>query len=126
MMIRKNIFSLFIALVIVFLSFTGAGTFSHLHLPPIPNLDKLVHSIMYFTLTFALIIENRTILTSARKYAELALIPLIFGGVIEVFQSMFTTTRTGDILDFCANAVGITLSVLVWILIKRFLKPGIK
>jgi VanZ family protein len=125
-MIRKNIFSLVIALVIVVLSFTSAGTFSHLHLPPIPNLDKVVHAIMYFTLMFALIFENRTILTSPGKYAALAVIPLLFGGVIEVFQSMFTTTRTGDILDFCANAAGITLSVLVWVLIKQFRKTDAK
>jgi VanZ family protein len=125
-MVKKNILSLCIALVILFLSFTGAGTFSRLHLPDIPNLDKIVHAIMYFTLMFALIIENRAILVSLKSYLILATIPLFFGGVIEVFQSMFTTTRTGDILDFCANTIGIILSVLAWLVIKRFLKSDVR
>jgi VanZ family protein len=125
-MVRKNILSVCIALVIIFLSFTGAGTFSRLHLPAIPDLDKFVHAIMYFTLMFALIIENRSQLVSVKSYIILATIPVFFGGLIEVLQSMFTTTRTGDILDFCANAAGIILSVVVWIVIKRFLKPSVR
>jgi len=115
-----------IALVILFLSFTGAGTFSRLHLPAIPYLDKLVHAILYFTLMFALIIENRSLLVTLKNYAVLATIPVFFGGIIEVLQSMFTTSRSGDILDFCANASGIILAVLAWIMIKRFLKPGVR
>jgi VanZ family protein len=125
-MIRKNILSLFVALVIVVLSFMGAETFDRLHIPPIPNLDKVVHFIMYFTLMSALIFENRAILTSAGKYASLAVIPFLFGGAIEILQSMFTTTRTGDILDLCANTVGIIVAAGVWMIIKRFLKAGVK
>jgi VanZ family protein len=125
-MIKKNIFSLLIALVIMILSFTSSGTFSKLHLPPIPNLDKLVHIIMYFSLMLALIIENRSLLSTLKSYLPLALIPLLFGGAIEILQSMFTRTRTGDILDFCADAIGIILAILVWALIKKILKPGVR
>jgi VanZ family protein len=125
-MVRKNILSVCIAVVIVFLSFTGAGTFSRLHLPAIPYLDKLVHGIMYFTLMFALIIENRSQLDSAKSYLFLATIPAFFGALIEVLQSMFTTSRSGDILDFCADASGIVLSVFVWIVIKRFMKKEVR
>jgi len=39
---------------------------------------------------------------------------------------MFTTTRTGDILDFCADAAGIILSVVVWLIIKRFIKTDVR
>jgi VanZ family protein len=125
-MVRKNILSICVALVIIFLSFTGAGTFGKLHLPAIPHLDKYVHVIMYFSLMFALILENRSLLVSVKNYLILATIPVFFGGMIEVLQSMFTTTRTGDILDFCADAAGIALSVLVWLAIKRFLRPGVR
>lgn len=125
-MIRKNIFSLTIALIIVVLSFTGAGTFDRLHIPKIPYLDKIVHIFMYFSLMSALIFENKNILTLLRSYFALAVIPLVFGGAIEILQSMFTTTRTGDFFDFCANAVGIVLSIFVWILIKNLLKTGAK
>ncbi len=125
-MVRKNILSVCIAIVILFLSLAKASTFSRLHLPPIPNLDKIVHAIMYFALMFALIIENRAMLVSFKSYLILATIPVFFGAVVEVLQSMFTTTRTGDILDFCADAAGVFLSVLFWLLIKRFLKRDIR
>jgi len=41
-------------------------------------------------------------------------------------QSMFTTTRSGDILDFCANAAGILLSVLLWTAIRALSARRIK
>ena len=121
-MVRKNLFSLIIALVILILSFTSSGTFNRLHIPHIPNLDKIVHVCMYFSLMLALVIENRSILSDVKSYIILASIPVLFGGIIEIMQSMFTTSRTGDIMDFCFNVAGIILSVVVWLLLKRFLK----
>jgi len=125
-MVRKNILSVCVAVLILFLSFARASTFSRLHLPAIPNLDKIVHIIMYFTLMLALIIENRAILDTVKSYLILATIPAFFGAIIEIFQAMFTTTRTGDILDFCADAAGIILSVVVWLIIKRFIKTDVR
>ena len=125
-MVRKNILSLLIALVIMVLSFTSAGTFSRLHLPPIPNLDKLVHIIMYFSLMLALEIENRSLLSTARSYLSLAVIHLHFGGAIEILQSMFTRTRTGDILDYAADALGVLLAVMVWLIIRKLIKSGVR
>jgi VanZ family protein len=118
-MVKKNILSLLVACVILFLSFTGASTFNKLHLPAIPYLDKIVHSIMYFSLMSALLFENRKELNSLKSYFSLALIPLLFGGTIEIMQSMFTSSRSGDILDFCANAAGILLASGSWMLVKR-------
>lgn len=125
-MVRKNLYSLIIALVILILSFTSSGTFNRLHIPNIPNLDKVVHLIMYFSLMLALIIENRSVLSDIKSYVFLATIPVMFGGLIEILQSMFTTSRTGDIMDFCFNVTGIMLSVVVWLILKRLLKQAPK
>ncbi|HVN58458.1 MAG TPA: VanZ family protein [Bacteroidales bacterium] len=125
-MIKKNIFSLIIALIIIILSFLSGNTFSHLRLPRIPNLDKLVHATMYFALTLALVYENRNVLFSVKSCFYLALIPLVFGGTIEIMQSMFTTSRTGEFLDFFANAAGITCAVLLWLVIRSFRVGKIK
>lgn len=122
-MIRKNLFSIIVAAAILFLSFTGPGTFSSLNIPKIPYLDKLVHAGMYFTFMLALIIDNRATLKSTRNYLILSAIPFVFGSAIEIFQSLLTKYRTGDILDACFNLIGIVFASLVWIAAKR-LFPG--
>jgi len=119
-MIRKNIFSSLIALVILILSLTGQSTFGRLNIPPIPFLDKIVHTSMYFALMSALIYENRTILKGPKNYFILATIPLIFGAAIEMMQTLFTPDRSGDILDEAFNMTGILLAVVLWLLVKRF------
>jgi VanZ family protein len=118
-MVRKNIISSLIAIIILVLSLTGQSTFNKLNIPPIPYLDKLVHASMYFALMSALIFENRKILKGPKNYFILATIPLIFGAAIEMMQTLFTSDRTGDILDILFNLTGIILSVGLWLLIKR-------
>ena len=86
----------------------------------------MVHLVMYFTLMLALILENRHLLVTAGNYFFLGTIPVLFGAVIEILQSMFTSSRTGDILDFCANVTGVTISVLAWLAIKQLIKNKIK
>lgn len=118
-MIRKNIISSLIALVILILSLTGQSTFSRLNIPPIPYLDKLVHAAMYCTLMAALIYENRSILKGPKNYFILATIPLIFGAAIEMMQTLFTPDRSGDIVDEAFNLTGILLAVTIWLLVRR-------
>jgi len=125
-MVKKNILSIAIALVIIFLSFAGPGTFNKLNLTDIPHLDKIVHSGMYFVLMLALIFENRILLTSAKKYIILSTIPFLFGTAIELLQSLLTTYRTGDFFDICFNIVGIFLAIIVWIIFKKLRNPEFK
>jgi VanZ family protein len=118
-MIRKNIISSLIAIVILILSLTGQSTFGRLNIPPIPYLDKIVHASMYFALMSALIYENRAILKGPKNYFILATIPLIFGAAIEIMQTIFTADRTGDIFDEVFNLTGIILAVVLWLFVKR-------
>lgn len=118
-MIRKNTISLLVAVVILVLSFTSPGTFSKLRLPDIRYLDKLVHAAMYFMLMSALIYENRLVLKGFMAYVMLSLIPLVFGALIEIFQTLFTNARRGDFVDFLFNLAGVLLSVMIWLIIKR-------
>jgi VanZ family protein len=125
-MIKRNIFSLLVALVIIFLSFTGQETFSKFNIPPIPHLDKIVHSGMYFVFTLALIFENRTLLSSVKNYLILATIPIFFGTLIEFLQTLLTRTRTGDFFDACFNVVGVILAIFVWVLFKKYRNSEVK
>lgn len=118
-MVRKNILSSIIAIVILILSLTGQSTFSRFNIPVIPHLDKIVHASMYFALMSALIYENRSVLKGPKNYFVLATIPLIFGAAIEMMQSLFTSARSGDIFDLAFNLAGILFAIALWLLVKR-------
>ena len=44
--------------------------------------------------------------------------PLILGGLIEIIQSVFTATRSGDWYDFIADLSGILAANIFFLLIK--------
>jgi VanZ family protein len=120
MMIRKNIFSILVALVILYLSMTSSHTFDKIPLIRIPNFDKIVHLGMYFTLMSAIAFENRKIITTTGQLFKIALIPLFYGILLEILQSTLTATRTGSFYDALADGAGILISVLLWLMIKSF------
>jgi VanZ family protein len=119
-MIRKNLFSILVALVLLFLSLTNADSFSRIELGDFPNFDKLVHFGMYFILMSVIIIEHRKNLSNPLNLFLLALIPLIYGILMEILQLTLTSTRSGDFYDALADAAGVLASALIWLIIKYF------
>jgi VanZ family protein len=121
-MIKKNIFSILLTLVIIFLSFARAETFSGVNVLGISHLDKIVHACMYFTLMAVLLYENRSALNKSINFILLAIIPFGLGSLIELLQSWLTDTREGDIRDVIFNLLGIVLAGLAWWIIQRHRK----
>ena len=119
-MIRKNLFSILVALLLLFLSLTNAETFRKVQINSIPNFDKLVHFGMYFVLMTVIIIEHRKNLNNPLNLFLLALIPLSYGILMEILQLTLTSTRSGDFYDALADAAGVLASVLLWLIIKFF------
>jgi VanZ family protein len=116
-MIRKNIFSILTAAIIFYLSMANSHTFDKVPII-IPNFDKIVHFGMYFGLTSVLIFENRKTVKSDGNLFFLSLIPFFYGIILEIMQSVFTSTRTGSIFDVLADSAGIVVSILLWLWIK--------
>ena len=81
----------------------------------IPYLDKLVHLIIYAlaTVLACLFLRERSKgklpMRSALVYS--AVFMVVYGAVIEVIQTTFTTARSGELLDFAANLAGIILAL---------------
>jgi len=46
------------------------------------------------------------------------------GGLIEIVQGTCTETRSGEFLDFIADAVGCTLAIAIGLGIKKMRKRG--
>lgn len=71
--------------------------------------DKMVHFCMYFGLagiaSFNYIFLNRGEIIILKMLAFAVLVPIIYGGIIELLQDNYFD-RTGDWWDFLANTVG--------------------
>ncbi len=74
----------------------------------IPHFDKIVHFLMYLTLGFVFMFEyyihhHKTI----SKISKILILPLIYGGLMELLQLLITSYRSGDWWDMLANSCGI-------------------
>jgi len=75
-------------------------------------IDKWVHFIMYGSLSLCIWVEyfrqhRKTDYLKTTIGAVLA--PIIMSGIMELMQAYCTTCRSGDWLDFLANAIGVML-----------------
>lgn len=110
----KNFFSNYwksslLVVSILYLSFASSGTFKEL--PTFKFEDKLAHLLMYMTLTISLIYDYKN--QKTHKTSVLPLIgtcvffPIIFGGLIEIFQPILSETRSASWLDWSFNILGV-------------------
>jgi len=125
-MIKKNIFSVFVAMIILYLSLASSDTFKNVPFSTIPNLDKLVHISMYFGLMSAIIFDNRKSINSTKQVLLIALIPLFYGILMEFLQGFLTVSRSASIYDVLANSTGIIISILVWLWVKPTIQNSVR
>lgn len=90
---------------------------------PIPHFDKVVHFILFFTLTLLLLYEtakrNGHTALSLKTKTAIAMLAIAYGALLEVIQHLLVAGRTGSVLDFMANTLGVFSALLVFYLIKR-------
>lgn len=91
----------------------------------IPNMDKYVHAVMYFVLSFTIslnLYQEYTKFKSMTMVMWALVIPILFGGLIEVMQDKFTVSRSCDIFDLLADALGAILGYLFasWFVPRHF------
>jgi VanZ family protein len=117
-MLKKNIISIITALAILYLSMASSDNFDDTPFLNIPGFDKIAHFMMYFFFMSVIVFENRNNIKYRLTLLLIGLIPLVYGGLMEVFQMLFTNTRFGSIMDILSNAVGILFSVLLCLTLK--------
>ena len=125
-MIKKNLYSILVALLLLYLSLTNSEKFQKSPLVNIPFMDKIVHFGMYFIMMSVIIIEHRKSLRNSGKLFLFALIPLSYGILMEILQATLTVTRTGDFYDALADAAGILVSIVLWLLVRPAFKEVLK
>jgi VanZ family protein len=92
----------------------------------IPNIDKAVHISFHFGFTMLwFLFFQHVVATPIKKRLSIVFVfSLVFGILIEIAQSLFTTSRSGDVLDVLANTTGALLACSV--LIYYFKRKNIK
>lgn len=91
-----------------------------------PAADKLVHVLVYFFLAilwagYAYIKEGYRFKKKTVRVLLLSI--LLYGIIIEIFQGLFTISRSADILDVAANLLGAILGILFFRSVRHKLKP---
>lgn len=82
---------------------------------PVRFFDKWVHFLMYGSLSLVLGFEycRKSVRPSLGRWLVPACcLPVLLGGLLELAQAHLTTCRSGDWLDFLANAFGTFLATL--------------
>ena len=125
-MIKRNIFSLIIAIIICYLSLANARTFENSVFSGIPQFDKFVHFSMYFALMSVIILEHRRSIRNIRQIFLIAIIPFAYGVLLEFAQAYLTTTRSGSVYDALADLAGVFFSIFLWFLLKNKLRLDLR
>lgn len=73
-------------------------------LKDVPFIDKWTHMVLFGGICAVLVFEM-----SANAFCRKWLAPVLaalYGGAVELMQATLTTCRSGEWMDFCADAVG--------------------
>jgi VanZ family protein len=117
-MIKKNIFSIIIAGVILYLSVSNAENYNKISLFHFHGADYLIHFLMYFGFMSVIVLEHRKEIYNIKNLLFIALIPFFYGILMELLQLFFTVSRTGSVVDTFFNLAGILCSTAICLLVK--------
>ena len=80
------------------------------------EIDKLVHFVMYFSLTMLWCFASENFYRSNFK---LILFAIFFGFVLEIFQHILPFGRYFDLGDLLANSLGVIFGIIILYYIKK-------
>jgi VanZ family protein len=75
------------------------------------HFDKILHAVSY-----AVIAGFLAFAAPRLKLSWVFILPVIYGGLMELAQALSPYGRTGSIFDFLANAIGASVLVGTWCL----------
>ena len=88
----------------------------------VPLIDKWVHMVMYMGLVLAMWFDH---VVRSKKKAKgkhilfMFLYATLLGGLMELVQAYLTTCRSGDLIDFEADAIGAAIGVGLTLFVNK-------
>ncbi len=110
---------------IIILVLTGLPGSCFPRVKPVVGIDKVVHLLMYATFAFLCLWGYRKqFISNGIEYQKRALllavvISIAYGGLTEIMQEYLVPKRTGDWVDFAADAIGTLVGVGIFYLFYR-------
>ena len=88
----------------------------------VPLIDKWVHMVMYMGLVLAMWFDH--VVRSEKKatgkhFLFMFLYAPLLGGLMELVQAYLTTCRSGDLIDFEADAIGAAIGVGLTLFVNK-------
>jgi VanZ family protein len=91
-----------------------------IHLPTFVGADKWVHLIMYTLLGAVATYDSiRIQLSGWRLWLVATLLPILFGGIIELVQEQWFAPRSGEWIDWLADCIGVIIGTIAILIINR-------
>lgn len=121
--IRKYPVSIMLSMVIIYLSLF---TPPKIGVTPPNNFDKLVHFTMYAGFCSIIWIEylkKHKVIQKFKLAVWAVIMPVLFGGGMELAQMYLTHDRSGEWADFLANSLGV-LAAAVFFISLTFLRKN--
>ena len=87
----------------------------------VPLADKWTHMVMYAALTLAIWFDYKRShqrYDAWRLFVFAFLAPVAMGGILEIMQAKLTTCRSGEWLDFVADAIGVCIGTALGLLLR--------
>jgi|GEM_PF-958672 len=107
-----------IAVIILVLSLSDAGTVARPVYRIIPHADKMFHLIMYFALTIVMMYQYRHLLLKTVNVLIIVIVAFAYGVTIELMQKYLTTSRSFEYADILFNLAGIALATGVYFSVR--------
>ncbi|OFX19933.1 MAG: hypothetical protein A2041_01840 [Bacteroidetes bacterium GWA2_31_9b] len=96
------------ALIIFIGSISSSSELNKIPFLSIPNIDKIIHFMLYFILTvllFSSMYKTNSTLVSSKKIIALICV-FGYGLFLELMQFVVTLDRSAEYLDFISNCLG--------------------
>ena len=85
-----------------------------IHLPTFVGADKWVHLLMYTLLGAVATYDSiRFQLSGWRLWLVATLLPILFGGIIELVQEQWFAPRSGEWMDWLADGIGVIIGAIM-------------
>ena len=89
-------------------------------LPTFVGADKWVHGLMYAILGGIACWDSIGMKMSGWRLGLIAIVlPIVYGGVIEVIQEQWFAPRSGEWMDWLANSIGVIIGAALMMIIRH-------
>ena len=99
---------------------------SFIHISGLPNIDysnsdKIFHFIAYSALSWFWfqVFYNKFKWPYSKSLLVSAIVSVIFGIIVEILQGVLTDTRVAENNDILANTLGVSLTIIILMLLKK-------